>query len=270
MEINKKDLKKISRKFRMMASRVLNAHHTEINSTIKMFIDYVDRTNVISEYIENITEEDIVIENILKQVVASYGRLTVPLGNTPEQEIGRGYQVLKYIHDNQSFQTHSLGMAYTSSSKIQDMIENFGRYIVSPFANGINEYLYDITIDMGYDEERNYMINVSGGQAQLNISNDNSSINATQKVQINQSKIDEAIADLKKNLNSDALNANTKDIILDQLEVIEVEKNSKHPKKEVFNKTLKTINSILSSIPLADKAIESAKKLYEIVNSSIQ
>jgi hypothetical protein len=38
MEINKKDLKKISRAFRSIASRTINADYQEFDSILKMFV----------------------------------------------------------------------------------------------------------------------------------------------------------------------------------------------------------------------------------------
>ena len=54
MEIDKKELKKISRKFRSTASRVINAHFEEINSLITMFVRQIDQTPLIIDYIRSV------------------------------------------------------------------------------------------------------------------------------------------------------------------------------------------------------------------------
>lgn len=64
------------------------------------------------------------------------------------------------------------------------MVKMFSQRTLLPFANQIDAYIMDIAIDMGYDEEEKFMINVNGGQAQVNIANDSSIINSTQNNKI--------------------------------------------------------------------------------------
>ena len=45
MEINKKELRKLSRKFRSLGSDVINADYREQIDLLKEFIDYVDKTS---------------------------------------------------------------------------------------------------------------------------------------------------------------------------------------------------------------------------------
>lgn len=112
------------------------------------------------------------------------------------------------------------------------MVKEFGNRVVMPFVDQVNVYLSDIATDMGYDEERKYMIHVSGGQAQVNISNDNSTINANQNVQINQSKVDDLISDLKSNIEKELVdNEPIKDVLLSQLALIESQQTESEPQK---------------------------------------
>lgn len=266
MEINKKDLKKTSRNFRYLASRVLNAHRNEVNSIIKMFIEYIDNTPVIYEYIQNVFVEYINLEDDIKQVSSSYGRLTLNTGETPEQEVSSVYQILKYISENPSTHTIFLGWGYTSSRNYQDMVKEFGNRVVMPFVDQINVYLSDIATDMGYDEEIKYMIHVNGGQAQVNISNDNSTINANQNDQINQSKVDELISDLKSNIEQELVdNEAIKSILLSQLDLIKSQQTEEKPQKNVLKAAFETMQTLLKTAPLAVTAAESCNKLYELM-----
>lgn len=266
MEINKKELKKTSRRFRHLASRVLNAHYNEVNSIIKMFTEYIDNTPVINEYIQSVLVEDSSLQEKIEQVSKSYGRMILSTGDTPEQEVSYVYQILKYISENPSVQTYTLGWGYTSSKKYQDMVKEFGNRVVMPFVDGINVYLSDIATDMGYDEETKYMINVSGGQAQVNISNDNSTLNATQNIQVNQSEIADLIAELKKNIQIElADNNDLKNVLLSQAELIESVTAEEKPQKEFLQTAINTIQSLLKTVPLAVTATESSKKLYDLI-----
>lgn len=112
------------------------------------------------------------------------------------------------------------------------MVKEFGNRVVMPFVDGINVYLSDIATDMGYDEESRFMINVSGGQAQVNISNDKSTLNATQNIQVNQSEIASLITELKANIEIElANNEDIKNILLSQLNV-KNETTEEKPKKK--------------------------------------
>lgn len=266
MEISKKELKKVSRKFRQLANRVINVHYNEANSIIKMFIEYIDSTPVISEYIESVYMEYPNLENEIEQVSGSYGSSSLSTGNSPEQEVSWIYQILKFISENTSVHTPSLGWGYTSSRKYQDMIKEFGCRVVMPFANEVNTYLSDIATDMGYDEESKFMINVNGGQAQVNISNDNSTINANQNIQINQSDVDKTIRELKQSLEKElSNNEGIKNVLMPQIELIESEILEVEPRKSVLKTSIETVNSLLKTVPVAVVAAESASKLYTLI-----
>ncbi|MFS7389073.1 hypothetical protein AB6884_06180 [Carnobacterium maltaromaticum] len=266
MEISKNQLKKVSRSFRLLGSRVINAHYIEANSIIKMFVDYIDDTPVIKEYIDSVYVENPNINDEIYQVLGSYGELYLSTGNSPEEEVNCIYQILKFISENTDVHTPSLGMAYTSSTKYQDTFKEFGNRVVMTFVNEVNRYLYDISTDMGYDEESKYMITVNGGQAQVNISNDNSTINANQNVQINKSDFNETISELKQSLEKELSDQkDIKNILMDQIELIESEMSEAEPKKSVLKSGIDTVNNLLKTVPLAVGAAEGASKLYTLI-----
>lgn len=266
MEISKKELKKVSRKFRLLASRVIYARYNEVNPIIKKFVEYLDNTPVIKEYIQSIYVEYPNIKDEIKQVSESYGTSTLSIGDTTEQEVSWIYQILKFISENPSTDTSLLGWGYTSSRKYQDMTKEFGSRLVMPFVNEIERYLSDIATDMGYDEESKFMINVNGGQAQVNISNDNSIINANQNIQFNQSDADNIISELKRNLEKELFdNESIKNILIPQVELIESEISEDKPSKTVLKTSIDTVTALLKTVPLAVGAAESTGKLYNLI-----
>lgn len=267
MEINKKELKKTSRNFRQLATRVINSTTDSINLSIKMFISYIDETPIIIEYIQSILVIDENLEQDILEVSRSYGRLGLNTGETPSEEVSSVYQILKYIGQNPSIQTYALGRCYASSTKYQDMIKEFVNHLVMPFVNEINRYLADIATDMGYDEEIKFMITVNGGQSQLNIANDNSTINATQNIQLNRSEVIDVTAELKKNIEKElADNETIKGILLAQLELIKSESTEEEPKKSVLKTAIDTITTILKTVPSAITATKSAIELYGLIS----
>lgn len=110
------------------------------------------------------------------------------------------------------------------------------------------------------------MINVSGGQAQVNISNDNSTLNAVQNIQVNKSEVDNVISELKTNLEKElADNEDLKSLLISQVELIESEVVEEKPKKRVLKTAINVIQTFLETVPLALTAAESGNKLYELI-----
>ena len=259
MEISKKDLKKTSRRFRSLASNVINAYYTEVNFKIKIFIDYIDHTEVISDYVKSVLVIEDDLENDLKAIAGSYGEQTLAKGTSSEEEVSNIYQVLKYISEHGDFQTSTLGWGYTTSNNYQDMVKNFGDRIVLPFASQINEYLMDIATDMGYDEENKFMITVNGGVAQVNIATDDATNNA---VQNNNQKLEEIIVAIKAMAEDNGVNTQP---ILENLAVIQSEVAKENPQKEVVQRALSSMKSLASAIPKATTFIESLVKMSEFL-----
>ena len=151
MEITKKEIKKISRKFRTLGSRVMHAHRHEVNTTIKMFVDYMENTPLIMDYIVSRHQEIHGFEEDLLRIENSYGNEMLNIGVTPDYELTYIFQVLKYISKHPQYQTDRIGWGYTSSKSYQDMVDVFGNRVVQPFVTNINDYLMDISTDMGFD-----------------------------------------------------------------------------------------------------------------------
>ncbi len=269
MEISKKELKKTSREFRTIASRVINAHYEEVNSSINMLINYIDETPILYEYIQSIIDVRDDLEDEIKNVIGSYGRKRIITGSNPKEEVSTIYQILLYIKDNPNTNTFMLGYRYTSSKKYQDMIKEFGNRLVLPFVNHIDNYLMNIATDMGYDEESKFMITITGGQVQVNIANDQSTINAKQSNKVNNTEIVEIIESIRKALNADNVESQIKDTINSNLDFIEeelAETTPKYPKVKTF---LSTIVLLAKGIPQAVQTIESIQKLYELITPLI-
>ncbi|HEO7016081.1 TPA: conjugal transfer protein, partial [Streptococcus agalactiae] len=73
MEISKKELRKISRKFRTLASNVINSHYEEQNANLEEMINFVEQTSLIMEYLNSLEYNVDGLENILNEVNSSYG-----------------------------------------------------------------------------------------------------------------------------------------------------------------------------------------------------
>ncbi|NLW46801.1 MAG: hypothetical protein GXY86_05650 [Firmicutes bacterium] len=258
MEINKKDLKKISLAFRTIASRVINAHYDEVDSILKMFVDFIDENYLISTYINSIVVADFNIAKEVDEVASSYGRAFFNTGSSSDEEIKYTYIILKHIV-TQRVPIRSISMAYSSSNKYQDTVKGFGERLILPFVNHIVTYLTAIAIDMGYDEETKYVITINGGQ--VNIAKDQATIHAIQNNGINTNELDKLVQSIKRLL-TDAITPEIREIINDNVAVLQEELKKENPKKG-FIKT--AIGGLQSIYPKIAGAVELTADITSII-----
>ena len=82
MKWNKIELKTIMYDFNCRASRLINTSYKQVDSALKIFIDYIENTDIINDYINTCNRENFNVENEVKDVQQSYGRYIFDLGNT--------------------------------------------------------------------------------------------------------------------------------------------------------------------------------------------
>lgn len=248
MEINKKDLRKISRNFRAIASRVSHAHFREQKVYLQELMNFVDDTDIIRNYIDSLYDEITDLEQKVKDVIQSYGGITFQLGSSKEERINFLYQLLSYVVKNE-IEPYGLGCLYTSSSKCQDMANEFGNRLVMAFVRDIESYLNDVFTDMGYDENSMFNINVNSSGVQVNIANDHSRITATQDNSIDHNKLTEALDSLNKMVN-DLENSEEKSVLASNLKVVSDELSNGKPKTQVVETCIQTMSTIASRIAM--------------------
>lgn len=245
MEINKKDLKKISRSFRSIASRTINADYQEFDSILKMFIDYIASEQIIVDYINGI---DVKINDIVEEVNNALNSMRgwLNTGNTIDEEIVKTYAILKYIVDNK-MSVLNVCMPYSASNKFNDKVRGFGNRVILPFVNHINDYLMEISIDMGFDENEKYIITMHGGQ--FNLAKDSSVINASQNNGIDANQLNGLMADVLKHIQQGS--EADKEIVIDSLEVIKSELSSDTPKKGFLKTAITGLQAVKGTAEFA-------------------
>lgn len=181
MEISKKELRKISRKFRTLASNVMNSYYGEQNDNLEEMINYIEQTSLIKEYLQSLEYDVGDLDKRLNEVNSSYGRKYLNLGNDSDKRTYLLYRAFSGISKNK-LHTYNFGWYYASSNKYQDMAKAFGYRMIYPFVSGIENYLIEISENMGYDENKAlYNINVNSSGVQVNIAEHGSTINADQE-----------------------------------------------------------------------------------------
>ena len=137
MRLNRKDLRKIQYDFNSFSNRLLQANFQDYIDVLGIFLNFVNSTQIISDYISGCGKCDWDLENEVKQVQSSYGRMIFSTGNTEEEEVRNVYAV----------------MQYSASDKYQDKVKGFNERFVMVLIRHVERYLTKIGIDMGLDEK---------------------------------------------------------------------------------------------------------------------
>lgn len=117
MKLNRKELRIIQYDFNSYSNRLLQADYDDYADVLRKFVNYIDNIPIISDYIHDCGSCDWDLENEIKEVQGSYGRLIFSLGKTENEEIRNVYAVLKYLAENNSSVYRGVAMGYSSSSK---------------------------------------------------------------------------------------------------------------------------------------------------------
>ena len=241
MNIDKKQLKIISLEFRTIANRLINCHWQTGMDLLKKFITYIDTNEIIRDYIQSYVNPD-----DFKDYKYQTGVFYTSMGDSKQEEISFTYQFLKYTIDNcKSDIYHSLAWGYAKEAN--DAVKEFCTRIILPFVNYIEGYLTEIGIQMGYDENTQFTINVTGGNPQLNIASGNSEIAATQNIGIDVNQLEKIMDEIRGATNTESFGNEEIEQITDGLDAIKAELTSLQPKKGILRTALKGLQAINGS-----------------------
>lgn len=262
--IEEKELKKISLGFRRVASRLLNTEFRDGINNLKRFINYIDSTTIIKDFIEKNTVKEYDIEQIIK-ARGFNEKFNIPCEK--EEEISFTYQLLKYMVENVN-DYGAFAMGYSFSNKFQDMADSFNDEVVKPFVNHIIEYLEVIKIDMGIDEKAKIDISISDiNGSQINVAQGKSTINAVYNG--TESDIDQ-IRELTETIFNLLKTEDVSGEILDEteeiLDTINEEVSSEKPKKSILkycNEKLSELSTMTSNSVKIGASIATLIKLIE-------
>lgn len=163
IEITKKDLKKLSLKFRIIASRLLKTRFEEGMSNLKRFMNFIEKNLIIYDFIQKQQSTIFDIESIFGGYQHNIGGYPLPT-ESEEDEIAFTYQLLKYGLKNYHDDYHGyVWLAkYYQSKSLQERVDLFNQNVVQPFVYYIEHHLTQLQIDMGEDEQAKIHIQVYG------------------------------------------------------------------------------------------------------------
>lgn len=261
MRLNRNELRKIQYDFNSFSNRLLQADFQDYTDVLGKFLNFINSNPIILDYISDCGQCDWNLEEEVKEVQSSYGRMIFSTGDTEEEEVRNVYAVLQYIVDKSIVVHYGIGRGYSSSNKYQDKIKGFNERFVMVLIRHIERYLTKVGIDMGLDDKITYNVTVQNGQAI--IATDNATVTATNNVGVDVDKLSKLIADVR--LASSSLTPEEQENVADSLEVIEAEASADKPKKGMLRTAIATLKSIKGIKEFGEAVVA----LTECVNSLI-
>lgn len=135
--MTKKELKIISLNYRTLSSQMLKINTKEDIRYIKIFMDFINQTELILSYINECHKNDYDFKQIIE--TRGYGK-RFELPDNTEDTVDYCYQLLMYIIEN-NIGLIGLTFGYSKSNKLSDSISAFMRKTIEPFVIAIKNHL---------------------------------------------------------------------------------------------------------------------------------
>lgn len=248
MKLNRAELRKIIYDFNSISNRLLQANFQDYNTVLLKFIDFIKSNNLIYEYIESCGECELDLEKEFKEVADSYGRAIFSLGSLDEEEIRNVFSILNYIVENDIIIYHEVAWGYSNSRKFQDRVKSFNDRVVMVLIRHIERYLTKIGIDMGINERTTYSITIENGQ--VNIANDNSTINATNTIsEFDYNRLTKLIEAVEKE--TKGISDEDYEILVSSIDVIKEEIKSTNPRTTFLKTAILGLKGLKNTVEFA-------------------
>lgn len=209
------------RDFISISNRLLQSNIDDYEDTLRKFIRFIERNDLIYNYIESCGKCKLDIEQEFQEVYNE--QATFFLGDTEQEEVRNIYAILKHIADEGGI--YSVLFSYSSSagsSKDQAYLDSFNSRVVEILINHINSYLEKLGINMGIDNNDKYNITLKNN-GQINISNDNSTLKATNIINETNTKgeVKKLLDDIRSKATEVSLSNDDKENVNESLDAIE-------------------------------------------------
>lgn len=264
MKINRKEIKKISYSFNSISNRVMRSIYGEYIDTLKKFIKFIEENELINDYI-NSCKCETNIEEECKEVLRYRNDSKFSFGPTRNEESYQIYSLLKYLVCNKNDEDLVYGLygSYEGKNK-NDILKSFSDRVIYILISNIESYLTEMMIDMGLDEESTFI--VSGGQ--VNIANDNSTINVTQNNGIDEKELDKLITVITDNISS--LEEENREMLNDTLELVKEELSKQRPKVSRLKNCVTLLSPIMGIAVNTPKLVSGISNLIKYINTIIK
>lgn len=183
INITEKEFKQVDLEFRQRASRLCRAKFREVKMLLSKFLNFIEHTTILKDYIQscNPNMSDEAIAKMVGAVIDGMGTVSFDFGNDIREEIARQYRMLQIIDEEENVDVIlRIGMSIDHSTHLQANVEGFIHAVVSPFVDNLTLFLHSVAMEVCASPGKDITLNISGDHAQVNVSQDQSTLNATQ------------------------------------------------------------------------------------------
>lgn len=241
-KFDEKEYKKLSVNFRRVASRFIRSHFREANDNLARFLNFIEESPVINEFIQENNIEQFGIEDIIRR--RGYNdKFKLPVRES--DEIAFIYQLLKYIQVN-DLDYSNIAMGYNDGRKIQEAVDKFNNQVAKPLIDHIVSYLGEMAIDMGLDRKSGTQFNIRDFRGQINHAEGHAQISANQTY--NETKVEE-LKDIARKfaqalIEDSSILPQDKEDTLELVEAAVQEVESDKPKKVILKTAIEQVKNV--------------------------
>jgi hypothetical protein len=259
-----KDIQKLSKNFRIIASRLLNSGYRDSIDNLIRFTNCIDTDETISNFISKNNNAKFDVEKIIKEKGYS---ARYPAQYNKSDEIAFTYQLLKYASENCK-DYFKISQGYSDSRKLQDHNDEFNKVVVKPFIDYILAYLDELYSDLKTDSnDKGINFHITGENKGLINVNQGGTSNISSTIINNPdvSEINELIQNILVVIECDKAFDNERDEITEILNEIKDQLASASPKKKYISLLIEKLSTIASVITIATTLSGPTKTLYDLV-----
>lgn len=231
--------------FTSLSNRLYQADYYDYLDVLNKMLNFIESTELIKGYIDECGGFNADVEQVVDAVMTRYSTFRFSIDD--KEEVSDIYSIIKIVC-NRNYNQFPRGLleAYSSSHKYSDKLKEFNHRVVFVLINYIENHLKKVGIEMGLDNNVTYNINGT----QVNIANDNSTINAVQNNGIDGDKLKELVKAMRDSI-SNELNAEDRQEANASIDVIERELQSETPNEETVKTHFKLLKRIDSGVKFA-------------------
>lgn len=246
--------------FTSLSNRLYQADYYDYLDVLKKMLNFIDSTQLIKGFIDECGGFNAEIEETVDAVMKEYHSY-FKFSIDDKEEVSEIYSIIKIVC-NRNYNDFPRGLldAYSSSPKYADKLKEFNHRVVFVLINHIENFLKKVGIEMGFDNNVTYNINGT----QVNIANDEATINATQNIGANADELQKLIIALRNEIRND-MPDNDKNDVNECIDVIESELMSGNPNEQTVKSQFKILKRIDGGVKFASACcslLTFADKIY--------
>ncbi len=249
MTVNNRKLKGISLQFRNIASRALQSNNEDARVNIRRLLKFVSETPLLRQEIDKAPAPSNLDEIWGEE--AQRDRITYP--DEPDEELGLLHAILIQLSKPDTREFWAICYGYGGVRHMHDCIPIVLEDTVGKYSDHLRQVIEMALLhseDPAYDH-RDVSVTITGGTNQVNLSQDNSSMNAQQSLSSGAPEILKAVQEITSSMMN-----------------IEVS-GIKNETLEELRKTLDTIEEEVRRVQPRSSVIRSAKEKLELLTASV-